>query len=65
MAVLLLYEFYTTVVSNEVVCHKFLVKKGLLKSDEVNTPFHKCSTQMHVKQKKFRNEEWLTISQSP
>ncbi|CAI6360126.1 unnamed protein product [Macrosiphum euphorbiae] len=55
MAVMMFREFYTTVVANEIICHGFLVEKGLLKSAEGNAPCHKCDTEMQVKRRKCHN----------
>ena len=65
MAVMMFREFYTTVVANEIMCHGFLVEKGLLKSAEDNVPCHKCNTEMQVKRRKFRNGEWMPIFGCP
>jgi len=58
-------EFYTTVVLNEIECHRFLVAKGLLKSAEDNDPCHKCDIEMQVKRRKCRNGEWMSIFRCP
>jgi hypothetical protein len=61
MVVMIFHEFYTTVVPNEIECHRFLVEKGLLRSAEDNNPCHTCGTEMQVKPRKCRNEEWLAF----
>jgi len=57
MAVMRFHEFYSTVVPNEIVCHRVLVEKRLLRSVEDNTTCHKYGTEMQVKRRKFRNGE--------
>jgi len=49
MAVKMFCELCTTVVANEIECHRFLVEKGLLKSAEDNVPCHICDIEMQVK----------------
>jgi len=63
MTVMMLHEFYTTVVPNKNECHRFLVEKGLLKSAE--DPCNKCGTEMQVKRRKCRNGEWMPIFRYP
>lgn len=65
MAVMTFREFYTTVVPNEIECHRFLVEKGLLKSAEDNAPCHKCDTEMQIKRRKCRSGEWMAIFRCP
>jgi len=65
MAVMMFREFYTTVVQNEIECHRFLVEKGLLRSAEDNAPYHKCGTEMQVKRRKCRYGEWMAIFRCP
>lgn len=57
MAVMTFRVVHTKVVPNEIECHKFLVKKRLLKSAKDNAPCYKCGTEMQVKQWKYRNGE--------
>lgn len=65
MAVMKFREFYTTVVANEIMCHGFVVEKGLLESAEDNATCHKCDTEMQVKRRKCRNGEWMPIFRCP
>jgi len=56
MSVLTFRKFYTTIVANEIECHRFLVENGLLKITEDNAPCYKFDTEMQVKGWKCRNE---------
>lgn len=65
MDVMMFREFYTTVVANEVECHRFLVEKGLLKSAEDNASCYKRDEKMQLKRRKCRNGERMAIFRCP
>lgn len=60
MAVTFLREFYNTVIPNEIMCHQFLIEKGLLKSVDDNFLCHKCGTEMQVKLIRNALVEYIT-----
>lgn len=58
---MLLKEFYTTVISSEVVCVNFLRNNGLMGEVDANDPCHKCGTEMVEKRRKSRAGEWVPV----
>ena len=58
---MLLKEFYTSVILNEVVCVNFLQRSALLGEPDQQDPCHKCGTLMVEKRRRTRVGEGVPI----